>query len=297
MRAGLRQEVDARGRNRRNGLYGLGQEVRLELRVRGLRVSIAASDPTLLDEFPVWRIPEAAHANQGRPGLRYCLDSRPSSAGTIYSVYCDSRRIGRAGSRSEALNRLLSHLQVRAAEAAPGEVFVHAGVVAWMGRAIVLPGRSFCGKTSLVLELVRRGATYYSDEYAVFDSSGMVHPYPRPLHVRSQCDSEAQVLRAEELGLALGSEPLSVALVLFSKFVPGSAWHARRLTPGGTMLGFLANTVCARKRPQESIESLRAVALGAHAYRVRRGEAGCAAQEVLNLLPSFNNEKGSRNET
>jgi hypothetical protein len=31
-----------------------------------------------------------------------------------------------------------------------------------------------------VAELVRAGATYYSDEFAVLDSRGRVHPFPRP---------------------------------------------------------------------------------------------------------------------
>src|SRR5262249_3170175 len=46
-------------------------------------------------------------------------------------------------------------------------LFVHAGVVAWRGRAIMAPGRSMSGKSHLVAALVGCGATYYSDEFAV----------------------------------------------------------------------------------------------------------------------------------
>src|SRR5277367_3536052 len=42
---------------------------------------------------------------------------------------------------------------------------VHAGAVLWRGRALLLPGGTHAGKSSLVTELLRRGATYYSDEY------------------------------------------------------------------------------------------------------------------------------------
>ena len=70
------------------------------------------------------------------------------------------------------------------AEEARRGVFVHAGVVGWKGRALVLPGKSGAGKTTLVAELIRAGATYYSDEYAVLDERGRVHPYARPLAVR-----------------------------------------------------------------------------------------------------------------
>ena len=45
-------------------------------------------------------------------------------------------------------------------------------IVTWgRGRAIVIPGRTFSGKSTLVAELVRAGATYYSDEYAVEDET------------------------------------------------------------------------------------------------------------------------------
>jgi hypothetical protein len=42
---------------------------------------------------------------------------------------------------------------------------------------MVLPGKSFAGKTTLVAALVRAGAEYWSDEYAVLDANGDVHPY------------------------------------------------------------------------------------------------------------------------
>ena len=70
------------------------------------------------------------------------------------------------------------------AEVARNRVFVHAGVVGWKGRAIVIPGRSYSGKSTLVSELIRAGAAYYSDEYAVFDSRGRVYPFAKPLEMR-----------------------------------------------------------------------------------------------------------------
>ena len=51
-------------------------------------------------------------------------------------------------------------------------------------RALLVPGQTFTCKTMLVQALVEAGATYYSDEYAVLDDAGLVHPYPRPLSIR-----------------------------------------------------------------------------------------------------------------
>ena len=67
-----------------------------------------------------------------------------------------------------------------------GYLFVHAGCVDWRNRAIVIPGRSYAGKTTLTRALLEAGATYYSDDYAVIDPSGAIHPFPRLLRVRPE---------------------------------------------------------------------------------------------------------------
>ena len=51
------------------------------------------------------------------------------------------------------------HAELLAAERATDSLFVHAGVVAWNGRAIVMPGASFAGKTTLVQAWLEAGAT------------------------------------------------------------------------------------------------------------------------------------------
>lgn len=61
---------------------------------------------------------------------------------------------------------------------------VHAGAVAGPSGAILIAGRSGQGKSTLVLGLVRRGYELLSDELALLDRDGLVHPYPRAVHVR-----------------------------------------------------------------------------------------------------------------
>ena len=64
------------------------------------------------------------------------------------------------------------------------------------GGALLLPGGSFTGKTTLVGALVRAGAVYYSDQYALLDEDGLIHPYP--CHV-------------ERFGGSAGDEPVPSA--------------------------------------------------------------------------------------
>jgi hypothetical protein len=79
---------------------------------------------------------------------------------------------------------LESEIRQTVAKGAARRTFVHAGVVGWNGRAILVPGRSRSGKTTLVAELVKAGAQYLSDEFAVLDGRGRVHPFAKPLSIR-----------------------------------------------------------------------------------------------------------------
>jgi len=61
---------------------------------------------------------------------------------------------------------------------------IHAGVVAWEGQGVILPADSSYGKTTLVLELVRRGFRFLSDEMAALGRADRcVYPFSRSLRV------------------------------------------------------------------------------------------------------------------
>ena len=61
-------------------------------------------------------------------------------------------------------------------------VAIHSGVVAWNGCAALLPGASHAGKTTLVTGLLKRGAVYSSDEYALLGCRGPSACVSAPAH-------------------------------------------------------------------------------------------------------------------
>src|SRR6266542_1288072 len=128
-------------------------------------------------------------------------------------AYLGAQRLARSIDPETVLDAFESNLQITVAEWSPLRVFVHAGVVEWKDKAIVIPGLSFT-KTTLVKHLVQAGAKYYSDEYAVLDGQGWVHPYPRPLGLRSQDSARTEKIHVEDLGGATGSRPLPVNLIV-----------------------------------------------------------------------------------
>ncbi len=188
-------------------------------------------------------------------------------------LYVGSSLLARAVDLDEVLEVLESDLHFRVALLARRRVFVHAGAVGWQGRAIVVPGASGSGKSSLVAALVRAGATYYSDEFAVFDTRGRVLPYSKPLYLRQTDGERRRKISAETLGGRAGSKPLPLGLVAVTEYRSGARWRPRRMSPAESMLQLLANTVVARIRPELALNVLHRAVPGAMALKGKRGEA------------------------
>lgn len=224
--------------------------------------------PGIVDRLFSIRVPDGPV----RPGVR-----------RYHLVYSNWTRIARELDLEQAHRMLEQDLHLFVAEKAPRKIFVHAGVVGWRGRALVLPGRSFAGKSTLVSALVRAGATYYSDEFAVFDGMGQVHPFPRPLSLRREGQSPLRC-PAESLGAEVGKQALPVGLVLVTQFREGARWRPKALSTGQGLLAMLANTVPARERPAEALATLKNVVSQATILRGNRGEAEAVARRILGEL-------------
>ena len=140
------------------------------------------------------------------------------------------------------------------------------------------------GKSTLVKALVEAGATYYSDEFAILDQDGRVHPYPVPLSIRSKKGKPAYKTPAEAFGGQVGSEPLPVGLVVIATYQRRARWRPQVLTPSLAMLALMDNTVAARRDPGFSMPILRQVAMGAKTIQSKRGETRRAVPAILQEL-------------
>jgi hypothetical protein len=150
-----------------------------------------------------------------------------------HTLVRDNETLAKSLKISLTLEALEHDARMFVAEHARRRVFVHAAVVGWTGRAIIIPGESMSGKTSLAAEFVRAGASYYSDEYAVFDERGRVHPYAKPLSIRSIADGYRQTdYPVEAFGGRAGSRPLPVGVVLITKYREQARWRPRVVSLG-----------------------------------------------------------------
>jgi hypothetical protein len=264
----------------------------------GLRVGVRTNAPALLEQLeprlpPGWRASASPLVDE-----IFSLWVDPGGTRRPSRVYAGHRRRARTADLGQALAVLESEIRQWVATGAERRTFVHAGVVGWRGRAIVIPGRSRSGKTTLVAELVKAGAVYLSDEFAVLDGRGRVHPFAKPLSIRgaSGCDRHARAARAEELGGASATGPLPVRLVVLTEHRPGAEWAPERLTAGQAVLELLAHTVPARLRPAASLASLeRAVTRGV-VLKGPRGEARDVAPALLRAVEDAGAASGRRPE-
>ena len=169
------------------------------------------------------------------------------------------------------------------ASSSPDRVFVHAGAVAYRGRAIVIPGQAFSGKTTLVAALARAGAVYYSDEYAVLDERGFVHPYARPLSIRQPDPQPNARQTVESMGGTAGEEPVPVGLIAATRYSPAASFIPERRSSAEGMLTLLAHATGIRERSAESMAAVRGAASSAVVIEGNRGEADAAAQALLEI--------------
>lgn len=178
-----------------------------------------------------------------------------------------------------------SQIRLTVAEFAKSRVFIHAGVVGWKGKAIILPAKSFQGKTTLVKELTKLGAKYYSDEYAVLDENGLVHPFPKTLSIRGLTDQYQQVeFEVETFGGIKGTEPLTVGMILLTEFESNAKWQPFLLSDGAGVMELLSHTIPIRYNPKFSLKVLNKTVSRAIIVKTKRGEAKDFAVKLLSFF-------------
>lgn len=263
----------------------LGCPVGFSLKSYGVRIGIRSNDSVALDRACQHLPSEWERISSDVVDRVYSIliggKGQRANGKRLNLLYQDEVRLARTPDIDSVFETLESDLRLFVAELAKHRIFVHAGVVGWKGQAIVIPGRSYSGKSTLVAELVRAGATYYSDEYAVLDSRGRVHPFSKPLELREEGEFRQTKITVAELGGHSGTKPLPVGLVLMTQFKNGARWRPRKLSAGKGVLEMLFNTVSARRSPQRALATLQRVTAQAEVLKGVRGNAADVVSAVL----------------
>jgi hypothetical protein len=264
----------------------------LKGRAYGVPIELSGS-PVLMNEMsrrvpPGWTTED----NGTKCELSYALEG--DDTGSWYGLKVDNRLVARTRSLDQILGKFESHIQLEVATRCREYLFVHAGVVSWCGGGIILPGRSYTGKSTIVAALARVGAVYYSDEYALIDKAGYIHPYPRALRLRNR-DSFERITPAE-LGQPVPPPPVAPLLILLCSYCPGAKWNPTPVTQGLAVLELLRNTVAARQYPVETLAALKQVATQAQTSKSLREDACHVVEHILQLAETTQRKKAGCSE-
>jgi hypothetical protein len=265
-----------------------GGPTRLVFESFGAVVAVEPEDAALLDLVRPLLPAANAAAPQERADASYVWNRTRTPRGRRVHVVAvlgapgeSAVQLARTRDARRAAGHLAHDAEFRVAMHARGGLFVHAAAVAWNGRGIVVPGRSRAGKSELAAALVRAGATYLSDEYAVLDDAGLLHPFPRRLRLRRTAVAPARTVAAHELGGTTAAGPVPVGLIVSTTYRRGASWRPARMSCGECALALLGNAVIARLRPGHALRVIARTLDGATGLRGTRGEAHATAAAIL----------------
>jgi len=263
----------------------------LTLESFGARVRAVAPEEMMRPAFDVLAMSGArvVSGGSGEPPasstfeLDAVIECRPPCSGGAGAVLRDGEVVATSRDQATLGRVLLSELHLAVAANARHGLFVHAAAVAWRGVGIVIPARSMAGKSTLVRALVAAGADYYSDEYAVLDTTGRLHPYHKPISIRSTPETGGTASEVVGVGLVgrLGTEPVPVHLVVSTSYRPGDGWSPTTLNGAASTLVLVENTVAARRVPETMLAVVAAVAGSARIVSGARPDADTAARHIL----------------
>lgn len=221
-------------------------------------------------------LPDWLEVHRQKIDVHYHLEGRKRSVW----IHRDQTELLGGLTPESSVDVLRREVQLHLATYCPGYLFVHAGVVACTEGVVMIPGRTYSGKSVLVRALLDQGYTYFSDEYALVSPEGLIAPFPRPLRVRTgpHCYKFTKACR---LGWTPETAPQKPHLLLCTSFVPESNWRPQQISPATALLKLLEHTVAARIDPVRALSHLKA--LLSHHPRCLDGPRGEAVDTVREL--------------
>jgi len=253
----------------------------------GLRANSAKALEEISKHVPHWIKPSATGKVDRM--VSFIKGGRNGNRRLFNLLYLDHALAARSLDIAAIKEHLVDGMEIAFAEKAKSCIVLHAGAVSWKGKGILIPGRSHSGKSTLIAELLKQGATYYSDEFAVINRHGKIEPLDRPLRLRGAELKPQNIVTAAQLGAQSASTPISVSLVVFAEHRENSEFQTlQTLSAGQCILSSMENCFTARSRPEDALTYLEKVARGAKVIKSKRGEAKLAAREILQFI-----ERGS----
>jgi hypothetical protein len=240
-------------------------------------------------EFTDRKVERAVHALLGPSEA---ADAVPVHAIRVWAAGAGGYRIALDGGRPEArhgveesVGLVVSHLIELSHPDLHLLALFHAGAVALGSRAVLMPGPSGTGKSTLTAGLVHAGARYFSDDVVPMAASGRIVPVPvglclkrgswtlmdealpPPATVGGQSAARHRYLDPATIGTVGPREGLPIAAIVFPRYRPGAPLEVEELDPLAALEGIVAARAWLSLHPPdlalvlEVLRTRRAVAL------------------------------------
>jgi len=242
---------------------GYGAQVRIGL-PRGF-------DPTLLERHVAPEI-------QLRDDSAGPLDLLLTCWNGTYRLVYGERRYGPYSSFESSMRGVSNAIHYVLGKRSP-MTFLHAGAVEIDGGAVIFPGRSRWGKSTLVASLVERGCGYLSDEYAVISEDGAVFPLSKSIRLRRE--GGAAYLHPPGVSAPGG---LRCSNLILTRFEEGARWDPESLTAGAAILETVSSALQSTESPERVLASLSALVQDADCYQSPRGDLESAVDAILQIV-------------
>lgn len=254
-----------------------------QVRVMGCLIAASSDWPeaaVLLDRYIFQSVPRSAESSDS-PHLRIRIER----AGSEFLLFVDDEFKLSASQLTHLVPELIRSIDQTILLHLKGFWAVHAGAVQWGDQVLLLPGGTHSGKSSLVAELLRRGASYFSDEYALIDSEGRAHPYPRPLLIRNSGPDQVPALPGD-YGAPVATSSAKVGWIFSLTYEPNAFWNVAAITQGEGVITLLRNTPHVLGDAPGIMDSFHRAVMDAKCYSGKRPSAEYAADAILELLES-----------
>lgn len=201
---------------------------------------------------------------------------------------------------SDAVHGLMVHVAQAMVAAQADRLSLHAAAAAIGGAAVVMPGASGSGKTTVCGRLLQRGAAYLSDDSIGVEADGRILGYARPLGFKWRAGEafdgvDVEILRIDPYQIVwyvppgrLGAGAIPEArgaLVAFPRFEPAAALKVEPLARHAAAYALVSQiqNLPAVGVPQ-ALEVVGALVAACPAYTVVYGDSREAADAIEALL-------------
>ena len=224
---------------------------------------------------------------------------RIADLGDQAQLLVDGKETGIDGAASRLLRAFYREVVCQFLYRHPELVWLHAGCAASAVGAVMLPGEWGRGKSTLVMELVKRDWAYLSDDIAPLDpDNGTIVPFPSTPQIRSRPDKELPRERLGSLrkkaasldGLRTADSPHPLSMIIFPHYSRNETADLLPVSPGHAVGKLLENCLSFAKNEDESIHRLCKTVEKLPVYSLRFGDAS----EAVDLLIDVQKQEGQK---